>query len=204
MRLQRRRFTEPSDTRTFPHGRVDVVELDDYVIGQMTYQPGWRWSVDVKPIAGTDTCQYHHIGYTVSGRLRIQMPDGTELETGPGEVFESPPGHDAWVVGDEPWVCVDFEAMRTYGKKHDAESERTLASIVITDILESTQRAIGMGAAAWRDVMMRGTDLPQNGRNIISHRITRNPPPPMARRSSGRRVATAAASASSEAGMGSG
>ena len=153
MRLQRRRFTEPSETRTFPHGRVDVVELDDHVIGQMTYEPGWRWSVDVKPIAGTDTCQYHHIGYTVSGRLRIQMPDGTELETGPGEVFESPPGHDAWVVGDEPWVCVDFEAMRTYGRKHDAESERTLASIVITDIVDSTRRASELGAAGWQDVI---------------------------------------------------
>ena len=174
MRLQRRRFTEPPDTRTFPHGRVDVVELDDHVIGQMTYQPGWR------------------------------CPAVSEFRCPTGRSSESPPGHDGWVVGDEPWLCVDFEAMRTYGKKHDAESERTLASIVITDILESTQRAIGMGAAAWRDVMMRGTDLPQNGRNIISHRITTNPPPPMARRSSGRRVATAAASASSEAGMGSG
>ena len=153
MRLQRRRFTEPSDTRTFPHGRVDVVELDDHVVGQMTYEPGWRWSVDVKPIAGTEKCQYHHLGYTVSGRLRIQMPDGTELETGPGEVFEAPPGHDAWVVGDEPWVCVDFEAMRTYGKKHDQELERTLASIVITDIVDSTRRATEMGAAAWRDVI---------------------------------------------------
>jgi class 3 adenylate cyclase len=119
----------------------------------MTYEPGWRWSVDVKPIAGTETCQYHHVGYTVSGRLRLQMPDGTELEIGPGEVFEAPPGHDAWVVGDEPWVCVDFEAMRTYGKKHDNEAERTLASIVITDIVDSTQRAAELGAARWRDVI---------------------------------------------------
>jgi class 3 adenylate cyclase len=153
MRLQRWRFTEPTDTRTFPHGHVDVVELDDHVIGQMTYEPGWRWSVDVKPIAGTDTCQYHHIGYTVSGRLRMQMPDGTELEVGPGEVFEAPPGHDAWVIGDEPWVCVDFEAMRTYGKTHDQEIERTLASIVITDIVDSTRLAGEMGAAVWRDVI---------------------------------------------------
>jgi class 3 adenylate cyclase len=132
---------------------VDVVELDDYVVGRMTYQPGWRWSVDVRPIAGTDTCQYHHIGYTVSGRLRMQLADGTELEVGPGEVFESPPGHDAWVVGDEPWVCVDFEAMRTYGRRHDQESERTLASILITDIVDSTRVAGEMGASRWRDVI---------------------------------------------------
>lgn len=153
MRLQRRRFTEPSDVRTFPRGRVDVVELEDTVIGRMTYEPGWRWSVDVKPVAGTDLCQYHHLGVTTSGRLRVQMPDGTELEIGPGEVFEIPPGHDAWVVGDEPWVSVDFEAMRTYGKGRDAGDERVLASIVMTDIVDSTRRASELGPGRWRDLV---------------------------------------------------
>jgi class 3 adenylate cyclase len=153
MRLQRRRFSEATDVRRFPHGRIDVVEMDDHVIGRMVYEPGWRWSVDIKPIAGTEACQFHHVGYTVSGRLRVQMPDGTELETGPDEVFELPPGHDAWVVGDEPWVSIDFEAMRTYGKKVDAEAERTLASIVITDIVDSTRLAAEQGASRWRDVI---------------------------------------------------
>jgi len=153
MRLQRRRFTEPSDVRTMPRGRIDVVELDDTLVGRMTYEPGWRWSVDIQPIAGTDTCQYHHVGVTLSGRLRAQMPDGTELEIGPGDVFEIPPGHDAWVVGDEPWVSVDFEAMRTYGKQLDARDERILASIVFTDIVDSTRRAEKLGAARWRDLV---------------------------------------------------
>ncbi len=153
MRLQRRRFSEPSDVRTIPRGRIDVVELDDTVVGRMTYEPGWRWSVDVKPIAGTDTCQYHHLGITFSGRLRAQMPDGTELEIGPGDVFEIPPGHDAWVVGDEPWVSVDFEAMRTYGKQQDARDERILASILFTDIVDSTRRAAELGAGPWRDLV---------------------------------------------------
>jgi class 3 adenylate cyclase len=153
MRLQRRRFSEPSDIRTIPRGRIDVVELDDTVVGRMTYEPGWRWSVDVQPIAGTDTCQYHHVGVTLSGRLHVQMPDGTELEIGPGDVFEIPPGHDAWVVGDEPWVSVDFEAMRTYGKQRDARDERILASIVFTDIVDSTRRAAELGAARWRDLV---------------------------------------------------
>jgi len=119
----------------------------------MVYEPGWRWSVDVKPLAGTDACQYHHIGVTLSGRLRAQMPDGTELEIGPGDVFEIPPGHDAWVVGDEPWVAVDFEAMRTYGRARDATDQRILASIVITDIVDSTRRAAELGAARWRDLV---------------------------------------------------
>ena len=116
MRLQRRRFSEATDVRRFPHGHITVVEMDDNVVGRMTYEPGWRWSVDIKPIAGGDACQFHHLGFTVSGRLRVQMSDGAEIETGPDEVFEFPPGHDAWVVGDEPWVGIDFEAMRTYGK----------------------------------------------------------------------------------------
>jgi class 3 adenylate cyclase len=153
MRLQRRRFSEPSDVRTLPRGRIDVVELDDTVVGRMTYEPGWRWSVDVQPIAGTDTCQYHHLGVTLAGRLRAQMPDGTELEIGPGEVFEIPPGHDAWVVGDEPWVGVDFEAMRTYAKRRDARDERILATIVFTDIVDSTRRASDLGATRWRGLV---------------------------------------------------
>lgn len=153
MRLQRRRFSEPSDVRMLPRGRIDVVELDDTVVGRMTYEPGWRWSVDLKPIAGTTSCQYHHLGVTVSGRLRVEMPDGIELEIGPGEVFEIPPGHDAWVVGDEPWVSVDFEAMRTYGKDRDAQAERILASIVITDIVDSTRMAAELGATRWRDLV---------------------------------------------------
>lgn len=153
MRLQRRRFSEPSAVRTIPRGRIEVVELDDTVVGKMTYEPGWRWSVDVQPIAATDSCQYHHLGVTLAGRLRAQMVDGTELEVGPGDVFEIPPGHDAWVVGDEPWVSIDFEAMRTYGKEADAADERVLASIVLSDIVDSTRRAAELGSARWRDVV---------------------------------------------------
>jgi class 3 adenylate cyclase len=154
-RLQRKRFTDPDDVRTFPHGRIDVVELDDRVIGRMTYEPGWRWSVDVKPIAETDSCQFHHIGVTLSGRTRVQMRDGTELELGPGEIFEIPPGHDAWVVGDEPWVSVDFEAMRAYGRAEPAAGRRSLFTILFTDIVDSTSQAVAHGPSAWRDLVRR-------------------------------------------------
>lgn len=81
------------------------------------------------------------------------MTDGTELEVGPGDVFEIPPGHDAWVIGDVPWVSVDFEAMRTYGKQKDAPDERVLASLVMTDIVDSTRRAAELGSARWRDLV---------------------------------------------------
>jgi class 3 adenylate cyclase len=153
VRLQRRRFSEPSDVRTFPHGKIEIVELDDTVVGRMIYEPGWRWSTDIKPIAGGETCQYHHFGVSTSGVLRVQLPDGTELEINPGDVFEIPPGHDAWVVGDEPWVSIDFEAMRTYGKRLDAPDERRLASIVLTDIVDSTKRAAELGPERWRNLV---------------------------------------------------
>jgi class 3 adenylate cyclase/mannose-6-phosphate isomerase-like protein (cupin superfamily) len=158
-RLQRQRFQDAADVRRFPHGKVEVVELDDRAVGRMTYEPGWRWSTDLKPVAATDSCQFHHVGVTISGRLRVEMTDGTELEVGPGDVFEFPPGHDAWVVGDEPWVSVDFEAVRRYGRAVDSSGTRTLASILFTDIVESTSRAVALGPAAWRDVVKEHNTL---------------------------------------------
>ena len=158
-RLQRRRFSQPDEVRPIPNGSIDVVSLDDRVVGRMTYQPGWRWSKDVKPIAGTQTCQFHHVGVVITGRLRVEMTDGVELEIGPGDVFEIPPGHDAWVVGDDPWVSVDFEAMRTYARANPAAGRRTLATILMTDIVDSTARAVALGSARWRDVVSRHNEL---------------------------------------------
>jgi class 3 adenylate cyclase len=167
-RLQRARFNHPAETRVFPRGRVDVVELGDIVVGRMSYEPGWRWSVDVKPAAGTQRCEYHHLGVTLSGRLRVEMPDGTELEIGPGDVFEIPPGHDAWVVGDEPWVSVDFEAMRTYGRSAEERQERILGSILFTDIVGSTARASEVGPRRWRELVAQHNERAE--RVIDRHR----------------------------------
>jgi class 3 adenylate cyclase len=138
---------------------VDVVELDDHVVGRMSYEPGWRWSVDVKPVAGTDRCQYHHIGVTLEGRLRVEMPDGTEMEVGPGDVFEFPPGHDAWVLGDTPWVSIDFEAMRSYGRSEEAERARRVMTILFTDIVESTATLARIGDVGWREVIAEHNQL---------------------------------------------
>jgi class 3 adenylate cyclase len=87
------------------------------------------------------------------------MPDGTELEIGPGDVFEIPPGHDAWVVGDSPWVSVDFEAMRTYGRSEERERDQVVASILITDIVDSTAQAVRLGDRRWREVVARHNAL---------------------------------------------
>jgi class 3 adenylate cyclase len=150
-RLQKRNLDQPTETRTFGLGRLDLVDLGDTAVGRTNYAPGWRWSQDVKPIVGTEYCEIHHVGYTVSGRLHTQMTDGSMIEFGPGDVFEIPPGHDAWVVGDEPWISIDWSGRRFYGKAADALGAPILATILLTDIVGSTELATRMGDSAWRD-----------------------------------------------------
>jgi len=109
---------QADETRPFvDKGRVEIVKLAGGTVGRGTFEPGWRWSEHVKPIAGTESCQSSHMGSCVSGRMVVRMDDGTETEIGPGDVFVIPPGHDAWVVGDEPCVQIDFTGMETYAKK---------------------------------------------------------------------------------------
>jgi mannose-6-phosphate isomerase-like protein (cupin superfamily) len=100
----------PDETRTFDHGKLEVVTLSGMVFGKATFEPGWRWSQSVKPIAGTDSCQVHHNGYVLSGRMHVTMDDGSEGEAGAGDVLVIPPGHDAWTVGDEPCIVFDFSS----------------------------------------------------------------------------------------------
>jgi uncharacterized cupin superfamily protein len=109
-------FTEPDEVRSFSHGRVEVVNLGGRPIGRLVLEPGWRWSNDVKPIAGTNSCEAPHFQYHVSGRIGIRMDDGTELVAGPGDLTSLPSGHDAWVIGDEPVVAVDFYGASDYAK----------------------------------------------------------------------------------------
>jgi hypothetical protein len=109
-------YATPDEVREFPHGRVEILKVGGHEVGRLVLEPGWRWSTDVKPIAGTDSCQAPHMQYHVSGRLRIQMDDGTEFEAGPGDVTSLPRGHDAWVVGDEPAVTVDWFGASNYAR----------------------------------------------------------------------------------------
>jgi hypothetical protein len=108
----------PDETRTFSKGKLEVVTLAGLVFGKATFEPGLRWSASVKPIAGTDSCQVHHNGYVVSGRLHIAMDDGSEAEVGLGDVFVCPPGHDAWTVGNQACVLFDFSSqIADYAKR---------------------------------------------------------------------------------------
>jgi hypothetical protein len=109
-------FASADETRTFERGQVDLVSIGDSEIGRLTLQPGWRWSDHVKPLAGTELCEAPHFQYHAAGTLRIQMADGTEFEAGPGAVTALPQGHDAWVVGDEPVVLIDWWGASNYAK----------------------------------------------------------------------------------------
>src|ERR1051325_10597916 len=114
---RRANFEKPDETRPFAgHGKVDIVKLGDGMVGKGVFEPGWRWSQDVKPIAKTDSCQVHHVGYVISGRMRVRMDDGSEAEIGPGDAIDIEPGHDAWVVGNEPCVALEFGGAAIYAK----------------------------------------------------------------------------------------
>jgi uncharacterized cupin superfamily protein len=111
-------FDSPDEVREFEgRGRADVLNIAGQTVGRGTFEPGWRWSENVKPIAGTESCEVSHLGYVVSGRMRVQMDDGSDGECGPGDVVAIPPGHDAEVVGDEPCVLVDFGEFGDYAKR---------------------------------------------------------------------------------------
>ena len=107
----------PDETRTFEKGKLELVRIGGTTVGRAVFQPGWRWSTHVKPIAKTKSCEAPHLQYQVSGILRVRMDDGTEMETKAGDVALIPPGHDGWVVGNEPVVMVDFQGMVDYAKQ---------------------------------------------------------------------------------------
>jgi ethanolamine utilization protein EutQ (cupin superfamily) len=114
-KLEAKQFGTPDEVRPFTgHGHVDLVQLTTGPVGLGTFEPGWKWSADVKPLAGTETCQVGHIGYCLSGRMEVRMEDGSVTEIGPGAVFHIPPGHDAWTVGEEACVMLDFGGLSGY------------------------------------------------------------------------------------------
>ena len=108
---------KPDDTRTFSNGVAEMVTVGSTMLGRATFQPGWRWSNDVKPIVGTERCMILHKGYCISGTMVIEAEDGTETRLGAGDAYVIEPGHDAWVIGDETYVGLDFsEQMAEYAK----------------------------------------------------------------------------------------
>ena len=107
---------KPDETRKFERGQMELVNIGGGSVGKATFQPGWRWSEHVKPIAKTESCEAPHFMYQISGRMHVKMTDGQEFEVGPGDVALIPSGHDAWVVGDEAVVAIDWQGATNYAK----------------------------------------------------------------------------------------
>jgi hypothetical protein len=116
-KTEHKSFSHPEDVRDFPNGRVEILNIGGAEVGRMTFKPGWRWSNDVKPIVHTSSCEAPHFQYHVAGKLAIKMDDGTEFIAGPGDITSLPKGHDAWVVGDEPVLVVDWFGASNYARR---------------------------------------------------------------------------------------
>lgn len=114
--LEKKSLSLPDEIRTFRNGKLELATVNNITFGRATLQPGWKWSNDIKPIAKTDSCQVQHTQYHISGKLKVLLDNGTELDFGPGDISYLPPGHDAWVEGNEPVVILDITGMKEFAK----------------------------------------------------------------------------------------
>lgn len=153
-RLYAKSFANPDDVRSLPLMRIETIGLDDARIGHCRFDAGWRWSTNVGPIMGATSCPIRHVGYSVSGTVHVEMDDGQTLDVEPNSVFEIPAGHDKWVVGDEPWVTIDWGAnTRAMEAALSEAGNRSLATVIFTDIVGSTETLQRVGDAAWHDLL---------------------------------------------------
>ena len=150
--IRRKSLARPDVSHETPGLAISVASIGSHVIGYGVVQPGWRWSTHLKPTAGTASCLVHHVQVFLTGRFVARMDDGEEVEFGPLDVGDIPPGHDAWVVGDEPVYILDF-AGHSDAIGMPREHERIVTTLLMTDIVDSTATASRLGDAAWREVL---------------------------------------------------
>ena len=148
-RAQRGNFDQPETTRSFPHGTLKLVSLGEVTVGNLALEPGWRWLSCVQPIAGTRSCQSHHVGFALRGHMHVVMDDGSAIDVGPGDAYDIPAGHDAWVVGDETYRAIEFSGTRTYGVTPSDLGGGVVGTLLFTDIVGSTARLASIGDARW-------------------------------------------------------
>jgi class 3 adenylate cyclase len=146
---------DPDEVVEFPHVRVAIVDLGDLTVGRMVNEPGWRWSTDIRPTVGGEWCQARHVGIVLSGRLGIDFPDGTSFVFGAGDVFDIPPGHDGYTVGDEPVVQLEWAGLRAWAGFPTGIRSRVLATLLFTDLVGSTELARRLGDGPWRELLSR-------------------------------------------------
>lgn len=149
--LRRKSFQKPDDGIHLPGIDEDVIELGGYTVAKVVQAPGWVWSRDMAPIVGGEWCDAHHIGLVVSGRWGAELRDGTTMEFGPDDVFDVPPGHDGYTIGDEPCVMFEWSGVRSFIRPRALFRDRVLASLLFTDLVDSTSAAAAMGDAVWRE-----------------------------------------------------
>jgi class 3 adenylate cyclase len=150
--LRLKSFAAPDQTIEFPLVRAEIVELGDFTVGYVVHQPGWRWSEHVRPSVGGEWCQARHVGVLLSGRSGVLLQDGTTYEFGPRDVVDIPPGHDGWVIGDEPAVMIEWAGLYTFAGPALSKG-RALATLLFTDLVESTPTAARLGDRAWRELL---------------------------------------------------
>ena len=150
--IRRRSLQDPDEARRFPHGTGQLVRLGAVEVGRAVLEPGWRWSRDVKPIMGTPSCQIHHFHVVLAGRFAVQMDGGTVEEFAADDIVDVPPGHDAWVVGDEPAVILDIAGnVSEFGVP--ASQARAVVTMLMSDIVGSTDIASRVGEMAWKRLL---------------------------------------------------
>lgn len=143
----------------------DVVRLGDITFSRGAQLPGWRWSTHMQPIVGGSSCQTRHVGFCLSGQLHVEFDDGSSMEIVPGDVYEIGPGHDSWVVGDEPHVAVAWEGARTWATPIGV-GERVSVSLLFTDLVRSTETAARVGEQAWSHLLARHNELVRRAINV--------------------------------------
>lgn len=153
-RVLSKRFDEPDEVISQSRLTGQILAFGETYIGRYEHKPGWSWSKDVKPLVGTQSCQYRHLGVVLSGRVQVTTDEGAQRIIGPGEAFEIAPGHDACVVGDEPWVTLDVLSARDWAKPRTG-GDRVLATVLFTDIVNSTAAAARVGATTWKQLLAR-------------------------------------------------
>jgi len=145
----------PDEVIEFPLVKVRVVDLGDITVGHFVHQPGWSWYDCVRPTVGGDWCQARHLGMILSGRLGVELDDGTKLEFGPEDVFDIPPGHNGWAIGDEPLVQLEWAGIRAFAGFPTGIHSRVLITLLLTDLVDSTATAARLGDTRWRDLLSK-------------------------------------------------
>jgi class 3 adenylate cyclase len=150
-----RNLGEPDEVIEFPLLKVRVVDLGDITVGHFVNEPGWSWYDCVRPTVGGDWCQARHLGIILSGRLGVEFQDGTKLEFGPEDVFDIPPGHNGWTIGDEPCVQIEWAGIRAFAGFPTGIHSRVLVTLLLTDLVDSTAHAARLGDTRWRELLSK-------------------------------------------------